>query len=322
MTTSTRRAFAALTAAGLLWGTTVPLSKVALEVVPPAWLTVFRFATAGVLLLVVFRPRLRGAVTPGLLAWGAVGYGVTIVLQNGGIARTSVSHAALLMGTLPVIVAAIAAVAHRSRIGAPAWCGFGISLGGVALIAGTGGGGASLAGDGLVLLSVLTGSAFTVAQARLLRGRDPVAVSVLQFLVAAAVATPLAALTEGAPPLGVPAVDGATLATLALVTAGTVLPYTLFAIGQTGVRAETAGAFLNLETLVGTTLGAFVFGDPFGVLHAAGAVAIVVGIALAAERPERHRTAGGPPAAPPIPLPGQRDPARERHLLPSLQPLR
>lgn len=302
MKSSRRTALTALAAAGLLWGTTVPLTKVALEVLPPAWLTVLRFATAGLVLLAVFRPRLRGAATPSLLAWGALGYGVTIVVQNAGIARTSVSHAALLIGTVPVTVAVIAAVAHRSRIGATAWSGFAVSLAGVVLIAGTAGGGSTLAGDGLVLLSVVIGSAFTVAQARLLRGRDPIAVSAAQFLVAAAVAAPLAALMEGAPPVAVPSVSWPLVAVLALVTVGTVLPYTLFAYGQTGVRAETAGAFLNLETLVGATVGALVFGDPFGPAHAAGAVAIVVGIALAAERRPRAlrdvaADAGSVPAA-------------------------
>ena len=34
-----RRAIAALTAAGLLWGTTVPLSKLALAWLSPGWLT-------------------------------------------------------------------------------------------------------------------------------------------------------------------------------------------------------------------------------------------------------------------------------------------
>jgi drug/metabolite transporter (DMT)-like permease len=48
-----RPALAALTAAGLLWGTTVPLSKVALEWLPPGWLTCVRFGLAAAVLLTV-----------------------------------------------------------------------------------------------------------------------------------------------------------------------------------------------------------------------------------------------------------------------------
>jgi hypothetical protein len=38
-----RTALAALAAAGLLWGTTVPVTKLALQWLPPGWLTVARF---------------------------------------------------------------------------------------------------------------------------------------------------------------------------------------------------------------------------------------------------------------------------------------
>ena len=39
MNTNRRHAVAALVAAGLLWGSTVPLSKLALEWLAPGWLT-------------------------------------------------------------------------------------------------------------------------------------------------------------------------------------------------------------------------------------------------------------------------------------------
>ena len=70
-----RTAVAALAAAGLLWGTTVPLTKLALEWLPPAWLTVARFGLAAAVLLVAAGSRVRAASSPAVLAWGAAGYG-------------------------------------------------------------------------------------------------------------------------------------------------------------------------------------------------------------------------------------------------------
>src|SRR5437660_11694755 len=65
MNTNRRHAIAALIAAGLLWGTTVPLSKLALQWLPPGWLTVTRFGlAAAVLLLAVARHGRGGAVKP------------------------------------------------------------------------------------------------------------------------------------------------------------------------------------------------------------------------------------------------------------------
>ena len=273
-----RTSVAALTAAGLLWGTTVPMTKLALEWLPPAWLTVARFGLAAAVLLAVVRSRAGAACRPAVLAWGSVGYGGSILVQNAGITRTSVTHAALLIGATPVLVAVVAAVRHASVARPVAWAGYAVSFAGVSLVAAGGGGGATLAGDGLVLASLGFSAAFTVAQARLLPGRDPVAVTAVQFLAAALATLPVAALTEGAPPA--PGGAATLLATAGLALVGTLVPATLFAYGQARVSAETAGAFVNLEPLVGAAAGAVAFGDPLGLAQAAGGAAILAGIAL------------------------------------------
>ena len=279
MNTNHRRAAAALAGAGLLWGTTVPLSKLALEWLPPGWLTFVRFGLAAVvLLLAIPRARLRTAFRPAVLASGAFGYGGSVILQNAGISRTSVTHAALLIGAVPVLVAVIAALWQRSVARPVAWAGFGVSLAGVALVAGGHGGGASLRGDGLVLASLLLSATFTVGQVRVLRGRDPIAVTAVQFLGAAVAVLPFSALTEGMP--AAPHGAGAVLATGALAVGGTLLPFTLFAYGQSRVAAEIAGAFLNLEPLVGATAGVVLFGNPVGPVQAAGGLAVIAGIAM------------------------------------------
>jgi drug/metabolite transporter (DMT)-like permease len=279
MNTNRRRAVAALTAAGLLWGTTVPLSKLALGWLAPGWLTFVRFGLAAAILLAVApRARVRAACTPSVLASGAIGYGGSVVVQNAGITRTSVSHAALLVGATPVLVAIIAALWHRTVARPVAWVGFAVSLAGVGLVAGGGGGSATAAGDGLVLASLLLSSAFTVAQARRLRGRDPVALTAVQFLGAALAVLPFSVAAEGMPAL--PAGPGTVLAVAGLALGGTLLPFTLFAYAQGRVSAEVAGAFLNLEPLVGAVAGVVVFGDPAGPVQLAGGAAILAGIAL------------------------------------------
>src|SRR6266516_497201 len=241
-----RRAIAALTAAGLLWGTTVPLSKLALEWLSPSWLTFARFAAAAAILFAAARPVVRAACAPAVLVSGAIGYGGSVVVQNAGIARTSVSHAALLIGAAPVLVAITAALWHR-----------------------------------------------TVARARLLRGRDPIAVTAVQFVAAAIAVLPLAVTEQGMP--AAPHGPGALLATAGLAVGGTLLPFALFAYGQSRVSAEVAGAFLNLEPLVGAVAGALVFGDPAGAQQVIGGAAILAGIALSsfpllgADRRERRQ---------------------------------
>jgi drug/metabolite transporter (DMT)-like permease len=282
------RALAALIAAGLLWGTTVPLSKVALEWLPAGWLTFVRFGVACLILLAVSRSGIRAAFRPAVLASGAIGYGGSVLLQNDGITKTSVSHAALLIGAVPVLVAIMAAVWHRRMARPLAWAGFAVSLAGVVLVtaaraSGSSGAGGAAMGDGLVLASVLLSAALMIAQPRLLQGRDPVAVTAVQFLGAAFGVLPVAASSGGiSVPSGQDLVPA--LAVLALAVAGTMAPFTLFAYGQKSVPAEVAGAFVNIEPVVGAVAGVVVFGDPAGIGQLAGGLAILAGIAMSGWR--------------------------------------
>lgn len=280
---SSTRAVAALAAAGAAWGTSVPLSKTALTWLPPAWLVVARFAlAAAVLFATVDRAALRAALRAPVLAWGAAGLGGSVFVQNAGLARTSVSHAALLIGAGPVLIAVIAAAWHRDVARPAAWAGFALSLGGVALVASGHGGGATSAGDAVVLLSVLIASALTVAQGRLLEGRNPAAVTAVMFLGAALAALPVAVGTAGVP--SAPPAGGAgalaVLAVAGLAAVGTLAPFTLFAYGQRKVSTEVAGAFLNLEPLVGALVGVAAFGDPAGPRLLFGGAAVVGGIVM------------------------------------------
>jgi O-acetylserine/cysteine efflux transporter len=292
------RAVAALAAAGVAWGTSVPLSKAALSWLPPAWLVVARFAVAAaVLLAVVDRRALRAALRWQVLAWGAAGLGGSVLVQNMGIDKTSVTHASLLIGTGPVLVAVIAAAWHHNVARPVAWVGFAVSLGGVAVVADGHGGGATGAGDAIVFASALLSAAMTVAQGRLLDGQDPVAITAVMFLGAALAALPVAAVTAGTPPA--PHSVLPVLAAAGLTAVGTLASFTLFAYGQRKVSTEVTAAFLNLEPLVGALAGVAAFGDPAGPRLLIGGAAILGGIVLSSlpalrdrVRPRRLATAG------------------------------
>ena len=279
MSRDRRNALIALTAAGLIWGLTVPLAKLSLDWLDPYWLNVGRFGLAGALLACAARRSLRDAISPLVLAWGATFYGACLLLQNLGISLTSVSHAGLIFGSVPLLVAVTAAASGRGLASRPAWAGFGLGLGGIALIAGSGGSG-SLAGDLLVLGSAAVSALYIVGQPRVLDGRDPVAVTAVQMLAGALVTLPLA-LTLGSSPATPAAVPLAAFAALAVV--GSLLPFALYAYGQARVAPEVAGAFVNLEPLVGVVIGASLFGDPFGLVQALGSITVCAGILLSAE---------------------------------------
>jgi drug/metabolite transporter (DMT)-like permease len=279
-------AIVALALAGSLWGLTVPLSKLGMEWLGAGWLAVARFAIAAPLLGLFAGRELRAAISARVIAAGAVGYGAVILLQNVGIGRTSVTHAALIVGAVPVLVAVIAAVLGRGTATALTWAGSLVALAGVGFVAGGGGDGTSVAGDVLVLASVTGSAGFIVAQPALLRGRDARAVTAVQLAAGGLAALPFAIVFEGVPaaPVGATPV----IAVLALALTGTALAFSLFAWAQARVPAEVAGAFVNLEPLVGAATGAVVFHDAVGGAQLLGGAAILAGIALgAARRPSR-----------------------------------
>jgi drug/metabolite transporter (DMT)-like permease len=72
-----------------------------------------------------------------------------------------------------------------------------------------------------------------------------------------------------------------------------------------------AGAFLNLEPLVGAVAGAVAFRDPAGLAQAVGGAAILIGIVLSSLQlrrgpaARRDTTAGRGRRARPVPLPAR-----------------
>jgi drug/metabolite transporter (DMT)-like permease len=280
-----RTAILALIAAGSLWGITVALSKLSLDWLDPSWLTAMRFLVAAPLLAVIGRRGLRQAFTPRILLSGAVGYGAVVLLQSFGIDHTSVSHGAILVGALPVVVALVAASVGNGMARPLTWLGYGVALLGVVLVAGGGGGGATALGDILVFASVVLSGSVMAVQPGLLDGRDPAAVTAVQFFAAAVVSLPVALVGSGLP--HVPSAPVPVVAFVALALAGTILPFWLFAYGQARVAPALAGAFVNLEPLVGVIVGWVAFSNPVGGWQVVGAFTVVVGILVSLAPPDR-----------------------------------
>jgi O-acetylserine/cysteine efflux transporter len=283
MTSQRRYAIAALVLAGVLWGASVPLSKVCLEWLSPTWLTVGRFGLTGLVLAWIGRRGLRRALTVRVAAGGALGFGLCIVLQNVGLTQTSVSHAAVLTGVVPVFVALLGVLFGHGYASRREWLSYAVAVLGILLIARGGGGGASVGGDILVLCSVMLSAGLIAAQPGLLEGRDAAAVTAVQFLAAAVGVAPLL-LCGGGGSLAVhgSGAVGPVIAFVALSLVGTLAPFWLFAYGQAHTPARLAGAFVNLEPVVGAMIGWAAFGDPVSVLGLLGAAAVLGGIGLAA----------------------------------------
>jgi drug/metabolite transporter (DMT)-like permease len=109
----------ALATAGCLWGTGFFFGKIALSEMPVATMVLFRFAFASAgLLPIIFwdRRHFAGTEWGWVFAASVLGVPVSYLVTFKGLSLTTVSHASLMVGTLPMLLAIAAVVFSGERL--------------------------------------------------------------------------------------------------------------------------------------------------------------------------------------------------------------
>ncbi|HEY7637976.1 MAG TPA: DMT family transporter [Gemmatimonadales bacterium] len=187
----------------LIWGINFSVTKGAFSTFPPLAFTAVRFVLAGALLFLLTRrlegaePLPRGALGR-LIGLGVVGNTLYQLGFISGLARTTASNSALILASMPSVVALIAAGLRLEPVRPRVIGGVLVATLGVVLVVaarGTGFGGGTLAGDLLTLAAVLCWAGYTLALRFLPRGVSPLRVT-LVTTVAGAPGLVLAGLPE------------------------------------------------------------------------------------------------------------------------------
>ena len=251
------------------------------------------FACLGFLPFAPGLRRLRRESVPLVLAAGVIGVAALFLIQFAGLALTSVAHASLMVGAAPVLIAVGGVYFEGEHLSAAGWTALIVSAAGAVLIAtgasGRGGGGehASVAGDGLVLASLLCAIVWVLASKRLMfppHGYAPSLVSAASFLAGFVPIAGWVLALHGFPPVHLAARTWLALAAAGLIS--TTAATLLWNWGVARVPASRAGAFVNLEPVVGTLLGVALLGDSLGWPGLAGG-AMVLGAAAYMTLPGR-----------------------------------
>jgi len=297
---STQRAYAALAVAGCLWGTGFLFGKWALTELSVAHMVFYRFAFAAIGFAPATIRGLRRAETriarrdlPLFLTAALLGVPVQFLIQFAGLARTTVSHASLMVGNLPVLLAAGAAIFAHERVTPGRWVALVASTLGAALIAfgasrGEAGQAASLAGDLLVAVSLLAGVAWILISQRLMKvGRDysPAHTSAYIMTAGTLMLAVWVFAAEGPPSTHLSARTWLSVIASGLL-ATTVTTY-LWNWGLVHVAASKAGVFVNLEPVVGALLGVALLGDLLGPYALLGGL-LVIGAAIYVAMSDDH----------------------------------
>jgi drug/metabolite transporter (DMT)-like permease len=262
--------FAACAVASCFWGCGFFFGKIALEEMNSSFMVLYRFLFAMPVLLpflITHRPGLNRREWGWLVLASFLGVPLQFLIQFYALSITTVSHAALMVGTMPVILAVGAAVWAHERMDRVGWMALAGSTCGAALIALGGGGqakgGATLAGDLLVVVSMLIALFWILINKKLVESHSPVVVTTYGLGIGTLILLVWVPLRYGMPP-----VAGVSLkAWLALAGSGvlcTAATTLLWNWGMTQVPASQAGALLNMEPLIGSLLGVFVLGESLG----------------------------------------------------------
>ncbi|HEV7810502.1 MAG TPA: DMT family transporter, partial [Candidatus Limnocylindrales bacterium] len=186
----------------ILWAANFIVVKSALAVLPPVGFTFLRFAIASVTLLVLLRWREGSFGMPrrdfvGIVALGALGFGIYQILWTTGLTTVAAGDSALIIAATPVLVAFLAVLA-RSDVLTPAKLAGGlVSFAGVALVIASGPGltlGRSLAGEAITLLAAVCWSIYLAFGAPYLNRHSPLRTTAWATVAGTIVLAPVALL--------------------------------------------------------------------------------------------------------------------------------
>jgi drug/metabolite transporter (DMT)-like permease len=282
----------ALAAAGCLWGTGFFFGKVALSEMPVATMILFRlaFTCAGLLPAILFdRPHFERSELHWLFAASVLGVPVLFLVQFKGLSLTTVSHASLMVGTLPMLLAIAAVVFSKERLHVGGWLALVASTVGAGLIAlssnrASGTGHATVQGDLLVVLSMFAAIAWILISKRLMQAHSALMVTA-SVLWVGTILLAVVILTT----FGVPSLHYSTRAWVAVAEQGlfaTASATVLWNWGLKRVPASHAGIFVNLEPLVGAILGVWLLHEALGTMAIAGGALIIGGAVYFSYKPE------------------------------------
>ncbi|HWZ63484.1 MAG TPA: DMT family transporter [Steroidobacteraceae bacterium] len=268
----------------VLWSTGYPAARIALDHAAPFTLLVLRFGGAG-LIFAALASMTRASWPRGRAALHSAAVGsLQLALQFGALywaaaQGVNVGLIALVIGTMPIVVALVGLALFREAVRPLQWLGFALGFAGVALAVGEGiapgraGAGASLA----VLAGLFAISAGTLYQKRHASDVDPRTSLAVQNLTATVLLLPLA-LHEGL------RVDGsaAVLASLAwMIGVNSLIAFALFFVLLRRGAVNQVATLFFLMPPVTAMIDFLVLGDRLTSYKLAGFAFAALGVYLA-----------------------------------------
>lgn len=280
------RSIAAMLLLAVMWGLSIPVTKLGLVTLPPLTLTALRFAIAVPLLLffVLGSRRLPWRSLPRVAALGILGIGIGQVAQTLGVEGTTASVGTIISATIPVFVVVFAALRLKQSVSGRQKLGLLAAFVGIALVALDSGEGtagllqSSTAGIAWLLLSALTIAFYFVWSVELANRYGTAVVVAWSTLFGFIALLPWAGWEMAHVPFRVTAeaVGSAIYLGLVVTVAGLLLWLHLLRTVPAGIAASVQ----YLQPVVGVAASAALFGERMGALFGIGVTLVLGGLAL------------------------------------------
>ncbi len=287
-------AYALLSFASLAWAGNIVVARAVHAAIPPVGLAFWRWASAFLILLPIFLPRLRQRRAALLREWklvlllGLIGVAGFTALQYTALNTVSAVNVALINAVSPVVIPVLARVLWRESLGLRQALGIGLSLFGVSFIVLRGEPALILAqglaqGDAVMLVAMLCWSVYVTLLSRRPADLESGTLLVASIIPALVVLFPIW-LWEIAAVRAMP-LDRATLLVVGYIgPVATALAYLGYTAAVPAVGPTRAGLFIHLMPPFAAVLGMVFLNEPLLAFHYLGAAAIFAGLYLTTAR--------------------------------------
>lgn len=271
----------------IMWGLSIPITKLGLETIPPITLTAIRFVVAVPLFMILAAGRLRvpWQAVPSIIALGVMGITLGNVAQSVGVQGTSASAGTIISATIPIFIVIFAAIRLKQPVAGRQWIGLLAAFGGIALVAVGSGSGVddttrtTAAGVAWMLVSAVAIAFYYIWSAELTEKYGTLPVAAWNVLAGLVAILPMAGWEMAREPVQV--TMQAMWAIMYLGVMVTVAGLLLWLYLLRTVPARVAASVQYLQPVFGIAAASAIFGDQLGLMFAAGVVLILGGLALA-----------------------------------------
>jgi drug/metabolite transporter (DMT)-like permease len=275
----------------MFWGWGFVAARICLQYMSPEELVGLRFLFGLPVLYAIARAkRLRfdfNSAEKKSIALGSLVLTVHFLIQITGLKYTSATNTGWIISVTPLVMAVLAFLLLRERIGRHTIVGIVVATVGILLLVSRGKLGRldwlSSVGDWLVLGSAHTWALYTVAIRDISRSRNPLAVTFCVMVPSGMLVLGYMLFTSDWGALVQIPVDGL-VSILYLGIPALALAHWFWQEGVSKLGAAQAGIFLYLEPLATTALAVPLLGEHFGFFTATGGLMVLAGVFWAEQR--------------------------------------